>query len=125
MRNSGAKITFRKIVESKPFLVLFGMVLLVFAWSILGFWKKMKETGLNKEMVEQRAQVLKDKKVKLEADIERLNTEAGKEEFFRENYGLAKEGEELIVVVEDKNKPKEAGTEKGAGFWAFFVNLFK
>lgn len=125
MRNTGTKITFKKIVESRPFLFLLGVLLLLFAWSVLRFWGKMAETGRNKDLVEQKALALREKKAKLESDIERLNTEEGKEEFFRENYGFAKAGEELIVVVEDKNKGIEPNERERSGFWAFIVNLFK
>ena len=84
----------------------------------------MRETEKNKQIVENRVLELKEQKEKLLADINSLETEEGKEKFFRENFGLAKEGENVIIVVEDKNLPKEPA-EDSSGFWSFLKNLFK
>ena len=125
MRNSRTKITFRKVAESRPFLIFLGTVVLMFSWSVFKFWNKLEETERNKEIVEAKAVAMREKKAKLEEDIERLNTVEGKEEFFRENYGLAKEGEEVIVVVEDKNATGPSQAPKKKGFWDFLSRLFK
>jgi len=111
-------------MQSKPVLILLGVVILVFAWSVLGFWNQMRETGRNKQIVENKVIEMKEQKEKLVSDIESLKTEEGKEKFFRENYGLAKEGENVIVVVEDKTKPTDS-QESSSGFWSFLKGLFQ
>jgi len=125
MRNFQKKRVWRNIMQSKPVLILLGVVILVFAWSVLGFWSQMRETGRNKQIVENKVIELKEKKEKLVSDIESLKTEEGKEKFFRENYGLAKEGENVIVVVEDKTPPAPPKTSFSDGFFSFFKNIFK
>lgn len=124
MRNFERKATWRKIVESKPVLIFLGVLILVFAWSVLRFWNKMEETGRNKKLTEDKVTALREKKENLLMDIENLNTDEGKEEFFRENYGLAKEGEQMIVVVEAKKSPDQT-EENSGGFFSFFKNWFK
>lgn len=124
MRNFQKKGVWRNIMQSKPVLVLLGIVILFFAWSVLGFWNTMEETENNRQAVQNKVTELKEQKQKLLADINSLQTEEGKERFFRENYGLAKEGENVIIVVEDKNLPKESA-ETSSGFWSFLKNLFK
>ncbi len=113
-----------QILQSKPVLIFFGIVILVFAWSVFGFWNKMQDTAQNKKIVEEKIAELQQQKVKLTADINNLNTDAGKEKIFRENYGLAKPGEDLIVVVEDKNSA-DASKNSSSGFFSFLKNLFK
>ena len=125
MRNFQKKRVWRNIMQSKPVLILLGVVILVFAWSVLGFWNQMRETSRNKQIVENKVIELKEQKEKLVSDIESLKTEEGKEKFFRENYGLAKEGENVIVVVEDKTPPAPAKTSFSDGFFSFFKNIFK
>jgi cell division protein FtsB len=112
-------------MQSRPVLVLLGIIILVFAWSVLGFWNKMAETGKNKEAVLDKVAELKEQKQKLLADINSLQTEEGKEKFFRENYGLAKEGENVIIVVEDKTLPPPPKTSFSDGFFSFLKNIFK
>jgi len=125
MINFQRKRVWRNIVQSKPVLILLGVLILFFVWNILGFWNKMEETGKNKKMVEDKVAALKQQKEKLSSDINSLKTDQGKEKLFRENFGLAKEGENMIVVVEDKNPPATPKTASSSGFFSFFRNLFK
>src|SRR3989344_6031108 len=103
MRNFQQKRTWRNITQSKPFLVIFGIIVLIFSWSVFGFWNKMQETVKNKKIVEDKVAALKQQKENISSEINDLNTDQGKERFFRENLGLAKEGENITIVVEDKN----------------------
>lgn len=125
MRNFQQKRSWRNIFESKPFLILLGILILFFAWNVFGFWNKMRETDKNKKIVEDKIALLKQQKEKLSADINNLNTVEGKEKFIRENFGLAKDGEDLVVVVEDKNPPKAPKDSSSSGFFSFLKNLFK
>lgn len=124
MRNFQQKRGWKNIIESKPVLILFGILILFFAWNVFGFWSKMKETEKNKKIVEDKVTELTQQKDKFLSDINSLNTDQGKEKLFRENFGLAKEGEGVIVVVEDKNLPLVVKPDS-SGFWGFIKNLFK
>ena len=124
MRNFQQKKRGRHILESKPFLIILGIIVLFFAWNVLGFWNKMAETSKNRKIAEGKVVELEQQKEKLSSDINTLKTDQGKEKFFRENLGLAKEGEDTIVVVDDKNKPASP-THTSSGFFGFLKNLFK
>lgn len=129
MRNVGQKRVWRNIMQSTPVLIFLGFLVLIFAWSVLGFWNKMEENNKSKKIAEDKLTLLKQQKEKLTSDINSLQTDQGKEKVFRENFGLIKEGEDLIVVVEDKNKPEvplEASSQGFlGGFFSFFTNWFK
>ena len=118
MRNFQEKRGWRNIVESKPFLIFFGIVLLFFAWNVWGLWGRMEETSKNRKIAEDKVAALKQQQKNISSEINNLNTDAGKEKFFRENLGLVKEGEDLTVVVEDKNPPV-APKPASSGFWSF------
>ncbi len=123
MKNFQQKGRWKNIMQSKPILFLLGVIIVIFAWNVLGFLNKMRETEKNKEMVEAKVSLLKKQMENLSLEIESLKTDEGKEKFFRENLGLVKEGEDLIVVVEDKNAP--IIPEENSGFWSFLKNIFK
>lgn len=125
MRNIKEKRIWKNVIQSKPVLVFLGALVLIFSWSVFGFLNKMMETSRNKRIVEEKVASLKTQKEKLLSDINNLNTEEGKEKFFRENFGLAKEGEDMIVVVEDKNPPKTQNNDTNNGFFSFLINWFK
>jgi cell division protein FtsB len=124
MRNFQQKRNWRNIIESKPVLILLGILILFFAWNILGFWNKMRETEKNKKTAEEEVVSLEQQKEKLSSGLNSLNTDEGKEKIFRENFGLAKDGEDEIVIVEDQNPPI-APAPASSGFWGFFKNIFK
>jgi cell division protein FtsB len=124
MINFQQKRGWRNIVHSKPFLVLFGIGILFFAWSVFGFWNRMQDTEKNKKIIEDKVALLKKQKENISSEINNLNTVEGKEKFFRENLGLAKEGEGLTVVVEDKNSPA-VSKPAYSGFWLFLTSWFK
>jgi cell division protein FtsB len=123
MRNFQRKRVWRDVFQSKPFLILLGVVILFFAWNIWNLWNKMQDTQKNKKIVEVQITNLEQQKEKLTSDINNLNTDQGKEEVFRENFGLAKAGESEIVVL-DNNTPPPA-PPASAGFWGFLKNIFK
>ena len=125
MRNFQQKKVWGNMLRSKPVLVILGILILFFAWNVLGFWNKMQETVKNKKIIEDKVAELQQQKTKLSSDINSLNTDQGKEKVFRENYGLAKEGEDMIVIVEDKNKPAAPPETNSGGFWSFLKNWFK
>jgi len=125
MRNSKGNREERKIMHSKPVLVILGIIIIVFAWNITGFIGKMKETARNKKIAENNMRELEQTRIKLSADIANLQTEKGVEENIREKFGLAKEGESMIVIVEEKNPSAETTEKKQSGFFSFIKNLFK
>jgi cell division protein FtsB len=62
----------------------------------------MIETSKNREIAELKVTELQEAKKELTYDIENLKTNQGLEENIREKFGLAKEGEGLIIVVDNK-----------------------
>ena len=67
---------------------------------------------------------LQKQKDKLSASISDLKTENGVEENIREKFGLVKEGENVIIVVDDKNKIPTPET-KTSTFFSSVRNWFK
>ena len=125
MRNFQEKNRWRRIVESKPVLALLGILILIFAWSIIGLVGKMQETAKNKKIAEDKVNELNKGKEKLSSDIAKLKTPTGLEQSIRGKFGLAKEGEGMIVVVEDKNQAETQKTADSGGFLSFFLNWFR
>ena len=100
------------------------IILIFFVWGVYGFMVKMRETQKNKKESEAKVTQLEKSQAKLSTDINKLQTPGGIEEDIRDKFGLAKEGEGMIVVVEDKNSPAIPAENKG-GFFSFFMNWFK
>ena len=124
MRNFQQKGS-KRFWQSRPFMVLLFIFLIIFAWNVFGFWQRMQDTGKNRKIAEDKLSQLKVQREKLTADISKLNTPDGVEEVIRDKFGLVKEGEGMIVIVEDKNKQVIETPSKFSRFMSFFGNLFK
>ena len=73
------------------------VLLLAFAvWGIYQKQERAREAANDKaaELV-----LLEERREKLEADLAELGTERGREAVLRQNHGVAKAGEEVIIVV--------------------------
>src|SRR3989344_5966336 len=99
MRDFQQKSGFRTIFESWPVLAILGIVLVFFAWGVIGFMGKMQMTRENRKIAENKMAELKQEEAKLSSDIAKLKTDEGIEASMREKFGLAKVAEGLIVVV--------------------------
>lgn len=125
MKNFKKRGRFENLMQSKPFLIFFGIIIIFFIFSMFGFMNKMEETRKNRKIAEDKIIELEKSKEKLNTEISKLKTEKGVEESIREKFGLAKEGEDMILVIDDKNTPTEEKEANSSGFFDFFKNLFK
>lgn len=125
MKSFQQKGRLRNIVYSRPVLVFLGVLVLIFAWGVINFMDKMKVTIKNKKIAEDKVAQLDQEKERLSSDIAKLKTDTGVEESIREKFGLAKEGENVIVIIEDKNAPKVPLEANTGGFFSFLKNWFK
>ena len=113
------------VMQSKPFLIFFGVLILFFIFSMFGFMNKMEDTSKNRKIAEDRILELEKSKEKLNSEISKLKTEKGVEESIREKFGLAKEGENMILVVGEKNPLEVQKEEDNKGFWSTIKSWFK
>ena len=62
----------------------------------------------------------------MSSNIARLKTDEGKEEIIREKYQVAKEGEKMIIIVDEDRKEKPIEQEVVShGFWNSIKKIFK
>lgn len=124
MRDFQKNRRWKNILESWPILIILGILVIFFIFTMVGFIGKLQITRENRKIAEQKVAELEQNKERLNSDIDRLKTDEGKEENIREKFGFVKEGEGVIVIVEDKNPPIAEEDSKG-GFFNFLKNLFK
>ena len=125
MRNFQQKNKWKDFLQSKPVLYLFGFFVVIFIWNMFGFIKKANDTANNRRIAEEKIANLKKEKDKLTLDIDKLKTDKGVEESIREKFGLVKEGEGVIVVVDDKNAKNNTENNESKGFFANIMGWFK
>jgi len=106
-RNDPVRLLFRRL------LMLGILILILFA--IDGVWTiylKDKESLVQRREAEVDLKDLAQRKDRLTADIRSLDTDRGKEEALRGQYEIGKQGEGLIIIVDEKPATTTPPVEK-------------
>ena len=98
-------------------------MLLFFIWSMIGLWNKLEETSKSKKIAEDKVTELQQQKATLTSQINDLKTPEGVDAAIRDKYGLAKDGEGEIVIVDDTSTAPSSAAP--VGFWAHIKSWFK
>lgn len=112
-------------MESKLSVSILFLVLVFFAWNVIGFLGKLWNTEENRRVAEEKVEELKERKENMSYEIDRLNTKEGIEENIREKFSVVKEGEKVIIIVDEDRGEGFSSEEEDSGFLNFFKNWFK
>ncbi|MCR4330390.1 MAG: septum formation initiator family protein [Patescibacteria group bacterium] len=116
----------RKAMYSKGVLLVLGIIVLFLGNATWNVYQKYSEARGNEENVLNELRKLQERESDLSADIERLNTQRGVEEELRKRFGVAKEGEEVMIIVEPVVSDEgsiDDGVQK-EGFWSSLFHIF-
>lgn len=106
-------------------LVLF-VVIVLFSYNMIGLLEKEKETSKKKELILAQIETLREREQSLSKDINNLKTDEGVEETIRDKYQVVKEGEKMVVIVDQEKKAELSGIEvnKDHSFWGWIKRTF-
>lgn len=107
-------------------LIVLFCILVLFAYNIVGLIKKERETNQKKNIILSNIESLRNREKSLSSDIEKLKTDEGVEETIRDKYQVVKEGEKMVVIVDEENK-NDSSVEKETkhGFIEWIKSIFK
>ena len=94
----------KNIIFSVPFIIILGVTCALSINATWDIYKKAQETKKNMMAVAETHEELKIRESELVGKIDSLETPLGVETEIREKFGLVKDGEEMIVIVDP---PKE------------------
>ncbi len=113
MKDFQRKRKIRKVMYSKWVLVGLFVLLVVVSKATWSVYAKERDSGANLSRVETELQSLSEREQKLRTDIERLKTPEGIESEIRGQFQVAKPGERMVVLVDDKKDiPQEQAAER-------------
>jgi len=113
----------RRVLYSKPVLVVLFLLVLAFLIPVWGAYQKVVNTHEQRIAVAAELHELRTREHILQEEINRLETPQGVEAEIRKKYELGREGEELIVIVGDA-KPEVRKTTESQERRSFFGRLF-
>ncbi len=97
-------------------LILFILILAACSalWDV---YKKERDSRVLRNQAEAQLYNLSMQEDHLNGEISRLETARGKEEMLRQNYELAREGENMIMIIEPPESPPEQATSTPMMRW--------
>ena len=117
------KRKFRSIVYHRVTLGILAVVVLIILHSTWVVYKKKKESDLMKNVSLEHLTELHDRNDELQEKIDKLATVSGVEEEIRSKFSVAKDGENMVVVVHgEDSKPAVATTS--ISFWQKVKEFF-
>ncbi len=122
------KKSFEKIFYSRFVLVFFIVALIFFVKSVYSIAKKDHVLNNDKKNDEATLSALVDHKNSLTNNLNKLSTNAGIEENIRDKYRVVKDGEGLVVIVDNDPKTDNTATASNAlpqkTFWQSIKSFF-
>jgi cell division protein FtsB len=118
------KRNIKNILYSKFSLVILFLLIIFLAHSTYGIYIKSKLSTEGYDKVKNQYEDLNNRKIALESEIDRLNSDIGIEEELRSKFNVAKPGETVVVVVDDKNTEQDLEKNLDNNFWEFW-NWFR
>lgn len=97
-----------KWYHSPIVLMIIAVVCFFFASNMIGLVRKNKDTHVLKEQTSRELEELTARQQRLEEDIASLKSDRGQEEVIRENFQVTKEGEGVVVIINDESKTEPA-----------------
>lgn len=124
MKDFQRKRKIRKVLYSPGVILGLFLLLVLVSKATWGLYDKERESRKNLDRVEADLLALTVREEQLTKDIARLRTPEGIESEIREQFQVAKPGESMVILVEEKNEPEEPEDEEPS-LVSRFLNLFR
>ena len=124
MRELREKHKRRERLYSTPVLIIVLVVSLFIARGAYGVMKKENESARHVEVLVEKVAELEARKGELRQNIEKLETEKGIEEEIKEKFSVSREGERVVVIV-DQEETATASATSTVSWYERFLNIFK
>lgn len=113
----------RSLMYNHVTLYVLGAVVLIVLHSTWSVYKKKNESEELKNISEQHVEELRQRDSELRAQLARLDTVPGVEEEIRSKFSVAKDKENIVVIVNDEEKSVST-TSSEKGLWNKIKKLF-
>lgn len=105
------KRRFRKMLYSKISIIFLLAICVFLAKGLVGVHDKARESMDRRNLSAGRLSQLSAREEQLKKEIERLESRVGLEEELRNRYSFSKEGEKMIVIVDESEKKASKNVE--------------
>lgn len=115
----------RRFIYSTPVVAFLGIVFLFFSYNLFGLHKISEESQRKTNEAKAELRILEERKRDLEKRVSFLKTERGQESEIREKFMVGKEGEGVILLVDQPHSTTTKALPLKESFWSGFLDFFR
>ncbi len=115
----------QKFIYSIPMMVILFFAIVLLLVNTIDLIQKNNETKNKKLYALSENEELIIQKESIKKEVDNLESVRGQEEIIREKFSVVKEGEGVVVVIDEDLQNTENQSENKKSFINFFKNLFK
>ncbi len=113
-----------KLIRMPVTYVVLVIFFLLFSYSAIATHQKSRLAKQKTRQVEYELDQLVQQEESLTASLNDMNTPFGIEKSLREKFGIIKEGEKSVIIVDPPEETPSGDTEEKKGIFNFFRNIF-
>lgn len=125
MREFQNKRRFKEMLHSRYALGVLFLLCLLMVRPVFNAYEKFQKSKLIRAQTQKEYALVEDRRDLLDKKIAALGTLQGKEREVREKFGFVKEGERVIVLIEEATDEKQGGTVSDQGVWGRLFSFVK
>ncbi|HVT75273.1 MAG TPA: septum formation initiator family protein [Candidatus Paceibacterota bacterium] len=91
-------------------------------WNVYAKYEKSRDISVRMDSELASLQAREDS---LKGQIDSLDTPEGREREIRDRFGVVKEGEKVVVLVNQASDTEQAAAVAQTGFWSWLTSLFR
>lgn len=115
----------KRRIYSKPVLIVLLILLFFVAKAVWNAYEKASIARANVVTAQRELDELEIRYTEVEQDLKRFDTEEGIEAEIRSTYGLAREGEQVIIIVDEEENASTTMEEiQKRSFWQIIKDIF-
>ncbi len=115
----------RRILTAPITIIALTVILVLIIKGVVGAYESERKSSEELKKARQNAEELASRERFLENQIERLESPRGLEEELRGKFPVAKEGEHVVIIVDQKDSAGATASEEPASLWTRFLDLFR
>lgn len=121
MKEYKNKKNLKRRIYSKFVIFVFIVIIIILVRGTWGIYQKSKQSAQNLNVAKEKLEKLRDRQNSVADRVGSLRSEPGIEEEIRTRYDVAKEGEEIIIIVQGEDPP--IVEEEAKGFKALLESM--
>jgi cell division protein FtsB len=125
MREFQERRRLKRLLHSRYAIIAMIVLLLLLGRAVWGIYSKYERSREIAERVKADLVTLEEREKILSKSIESLSTEEGKERELRDRFGVVKEGERLVVLVDADESGKNEIKPVEKSWWQGFLDIFR